>query len=214
MQGKVALDRTKYVSSSDFGFAVAGQWQDQAINMDLGVFNGETYSKAPGDNRKDVAGRLSVRLAKTDKGGKTGGLRLTGFASSGKANGGDTRQRVLGMLSYQAKAAGLGAEYAITKDAETKGRVISLWGTYDMTNSPLGLMVRLDKWDPNTEVDPAGIDLATGTQTRFIAGAAYRLTPMVRLLVDADIVSNQNGSADNGFRADNRSLYFHTEIKF
>ena len=214
MQGTVAIDRTKYVSSSDFGFAVAGAWNDQAVNMDVGVFNGETYSKAPGDNRKDVAGRLSVRLAETDQGGKTGGVRLTAFASTGKSNGGATRQRVLGMLSYHAKRARLGAEYAVTKDDETKGRVMSLWGSYDLADSPLGLMARVDQWDPDTDVDPTGVDLDTGSQTRIIAGVAYRLAPMVRLLLDADLVSAENGPAGNGYQAANRSLYFHTEIKF
>lgn len=214
MQGTVAIDRTKYVSSSDFGFAVAGAWDDQRVNMDLGVFNGETYSKAPGDNRKDVAGRISFRLAETDQGGKTGGLRLTGFASYGKSNGGDTRQRVLGMLSYQSRSIRLGTEYAVTKDGETRGRVLSAWGTYDLTDSPLGLMARVDQWDPDTDIDPTGVDLATGTQTRMIAGVAYRLAPMVRLLLDADIVSAQHGPAGNSFQAANRSLFFHTEIKF
>jgi hypothetical protein len=214
MQGTVAIDRNKYLSSSDFGFAVAGAWDDQAVSVDVGVYNGETYSNAPGDNRKDVAGRVSVRLAKTDQGGKTGGLRATGFASYGKSNGGETRQRMLGMLSYHAKALRLGAEYAVTKDDETKGRVMSAWGTYDLTDSPIGLMARVDQSDRDTDIDPVGVDLDSGTQTRLIAGVSYQLAPMVRLLLDADIVSAENGPASNSFEAANRSLYFHTEIKF
>ncbi len=96
MQGPIAMDRTGYLTSSDVGLSVDGNWKDNAVNMTAGIYNGEGYSKAPGDQHKDVAARVSVRLAGTDASGKTGGLRLTGFAQVGKSNGGGTRQRFLG----------------------------------------------------------------------------------------------------------------------
>lgn len=214
MQGTVAMDRTKYLSSSDFGLAIEGAWHDNAVSLDAGVYNGESYSKTPGDNRKDAAARASVRLASTDQGGKVGGLRLTGFVLYGKATGGLARERYLGMLSYVSKKVRLGAEVATTKDDALKGRVMSLWGTYRLTGKPIELIARVDRWDPDTDRDAVGFDLAVGEQTRLIAGASYQLTPMVRLLGDVDIVSVENGPASNPFRASNRSLFFHTEIKF
>ena len=214
MQGSVAVDRTKYVRSSDFGISAAGSWRDNAVNAEVGIFNGETYSKEPGDNRKDAAGRVSVRLAGTDVGGKTGGLRLTGFASYGKANEGGTRQRVMGMLSYHSKAIRLGAEYTATNDDEIKGKVMSGWGVYFLPDSPFAVIARVDHWDPDTDVTPVGTDLDTGTQTRVIGGVSYRLAPKVRLLLDADLLSAEGGEAGNSYDVKGRSIYFHTEIVF
>ncbi len=203
MQGPIAMDRIGYLTSSDIGLSVDGSWQRDAVNLTAGVYNGEGYSKAPGDQHKDVAARLSIRLAATDATGKTGGLRLTGFAQVGRSNGGGTRQRFLGLLSYQTRAITLGAEYAVTKDStaadspETAGRVISAFAVYNLPASPLAVIGRVDRWDPNTDVTPDGPDLASGEQTRVIGGVSYQLNPNVRLLLDADLASLTHGSPNN-----------------
>jgi len=219
MQGANPLDRTRYLSSSDFGAAVEGDWNDQAVNMDVGVFNGETYSGAPGDNRKDLEGRVSVRLFETDNTSKTGGLRVTGFALLGKATGGADRTRLVGMLSYSTKAMTLGAQYATMQDstlasAETKGRMMSLFGTYDLPDRPIGFMGRVDKWDPNTDLSPTIASLTASEQTRIVAGVYYQVGKNLKLLLDADISSLQNGPGPNAFEAANRSLFLHAEIKY
>lgn len=220
MQGSVALDRAGYLTSSDFGASVDGSWGDDAVNLTAGIYNGEGYSRALGDQHKDVAGRVSVRLMETDQGGPTGGLRLTGFALVGKANGGGDRQRFLGMLSYQSTRLTLGLEYAVTQDStaadapETAGRVMSAFGVYNLPGSPLALMARVDRHDPDTDVEPSGPDLDTGERTRVIAGVSYQMTPEVRFLVDADLLSLEHGSPDNAFNATRRTLYFHTEFRF
>lgn len=220
MQGSVALDRAGYLTSSDFGASVDGSWGDEAVNMTAGVYNGEGYSRALGDQHKDVAGRVSVRLLETNQGGPTGGLRLTGFALVGKANGGGDRQRFLGMLSYQDSSLTLAVEYAVTRDStaadapETRGRVLSAFGVYNLAGSPLALMARVDRHDPDTDADPAGPDLDAGERTRVIAGVSYQMTPEVRFLVDADLLSLEHGSPGNAFDATRRTLYFHTEFRF
>ncbi len=219
MQGKVAMDRAGYLSSADFGLAVEGGWREQAVNFDVGLFNGETYSRAPGDNRKDLAGRVSVRLLETNDMSKVGGLRLTGFAHVGQATGGADRRRLLGMLSYKTTALALGAEFAVTRDstaasAETDGRVMSLFGAYDVPDSKFGFMARVDRWDPDTDLNPATASLTASEQTRVIGGVSYRLARNVRLLFDADIASIQNGPGPNAFEAANRTLFVHAEIKF
>lgn len=219
MQGANPLDRARYLSSSDIGAAVEGAWQKQRVNMDAGLFNGETYSGAPGDNRKDLAGRVSVRLLETDNATKTGGLRLTGFALVGKATGGADRTRTVGMLSYSTTALTLGAQYAVMRDStlassETKGRMISFFGTYDLPGRPFGFMGRVDRWDPDTDRNPSVASLVASEQTRVIVGVTHQLAKNVKLLLDADVVSLQNGPGTNAFQATNRSLYLHTEIKY
>ena len=220
MQGTVALDRNRYLTSSDFGASVDGSWSDDRVNATVGIYNGEGYQREPGDHRKDLAGRVSVQLMGSDTTGKTAGLRLTGYGHYGRATGGGLRSRYVGMLSYQSKRITLGAEYGITSDStavdapETKGRVISAYGVYRPRNSRLALLARYDHVDPDTDVEPTEPDLSTGVRTRLIGGVSYQLTPDVRVMVDADLLSLEHGSPDNAFNATRRTLYFHTEFRF
>jgi hypothetical protein len=220
MQGTVAMDRNKYLTSSDFGVSVDGAWGGDRVNATAGIYNGEGYSNAPGDHRKDVAGRLSVQLVPSDTTGKTAGLRLTGFGHYGRATGGGLRSRYLAMLSYQSKRITVGGEYGVTSDStseespETRGRVISAYAVYRPANSKFALLGRYDQVDRDTDVEPLGPDLATGVQTRVITGVSYQMTPEVRLLLDADLLSLEHGSPDNAFNATRRTLFFHAEFKF
>ena len=77
MQGTVAVDRNGYLSSSDLGFLVDGNWGNEAVSMSAGVINGENYNRPLGDKGKDLVGRVSVRLISTDELSRTGGLRRT-----------------------------------------------------------------------------------------------------------------------------------------
>ncbi|MEX2181938.1 MAG: hypothetical protein WD771_07845 [Gemmatimonadaceae bacterium] len=218
-QGPNPLDRAKYLSSSDIGAAVEGSWGAQRVNLEAGVYNGETYSGAPGDNRKDFAARLSVRVLETANTSRTGGLRLTGFALVGQATGGTARTRTVGMVSYQTTSLLLGAQVALTQDstdasARTKGRMMSLFGTLEIPDGPFGLMGRLDRWDPDTDLNPAAGTPAASEQTRVIGGISYRLARNVKLLLDGDVVLLQNDPGNNAFQAANRSIYVHAEIKY
>lgn len=220
MQGSVALDRTRYLTSSDFGLSVSGDWKDDGINFAAGVYNGEGYNRTPGDQHKDVAARVSVRLAPSNATGAASGLRLTGYGHLGASNGGGTRSRFAGILSWQSERLAFGAELAVTRDStapdapDTRGRVISAYGVYNLPTSPISLLARLDAWDPDTEVEPSFSDPMHSSQQRVIAGVAYRLTPDVRLMLDADFVSMHHGSPDNAFEANRRSLLFQTEFRF
>ncbi|HTI04614.1 MAG TPA: hypothetical protein VL549_04820, partial [Gemmatimonadales bacterium] len=101
MQGTVALDRNGYLSSSDIGFGIDGKWSGDHVNGAVIFMNGENYNGGTGDQRKDVAARVSVRLAPTNDSSRVGGLRLTGYGHYGKPTGGGVRDRAVGMLSYR-----------------------------------------------------------------------------------------------------------------
>src|SRR2546427_1264029 len=157
MQGTMALDRNGFATAADFGAGIDGKWQDDQVNGQLTVVNGEGYSGGTGDNRKDVMARVSVRLLKTDDNSRVGGLRITGYAGVGKPTSGGTRNRFLGMLSYRSKQFTIAAEYAATKDTvtatpvpETTGRGISAFGVYHVPSSGVALIAPLDVVDPNT----------------------------------------------------------------
>ena len=87
MQGQMAMERAGYLSSSDFGAGVDGNWKKDFVNMQVGIYNGENYNQAPGDQRKDAMGRVSVRLLETDDGSRVGGLRLDRLRPGRQAHG-------------------------------------------------------------------------------------------------------------------------------
>ncbi len=220
MQGTVAMDRNGYLTSSDFGLSADMSWMDEGLDVAAGFFNGEGYSGAPGDQYKDVAGRVSVRLLRSDDASRLGGLRATGFALVGQRNGGGPRERYLGMLSWRSKALTVAAQYATTVDtvadteAAVDGQVVSAYATYGVPAWPIRLLARVDVVDPDTDREPDAPSLAAGRQTRVIAGVSYQATPNVRFLADADLASLNNGSPTPAFEGARRTLFFHAEYKF
>jgi hypothetical protein len=196
MQGQMAMERGGYLSSSDFGAGVDGNWKKDLVNMQVGIYNGENYNKGTGDQRKDAMGRVSARLMPTEDGSRVGGLRLTGYGQVGKPTGGGIRDRWIGMLSYKSKMLTLAGEYARTKDrqdappapatptAEIEGEVMSFFGVVKIPNSRAAIIGRVDLTDPDRNVD-------NNRQTRFIGGVSYQLTPALRLLADVDNVGFQ-----------------------
>jgi hypothetical protein len=211
MQGTTIFDRNHFFPSSDFGIGADGSWSGDAVNMQVGVFNGEGYSGAPGDPGKDVEGRVSFRLARTDLSSKVGGVRLTAFGQVGSANGGGSRSRFVGMLSYKSKAVTLAGEFGVRQDStgpttpSQKGSAFGAYGVFNLPNSRAAIIARYDRFDPNTDVSDDQI-------TDIIAGVSYTISPNVRVLLDADIASMTNST--NAFDAKNKLLLFQTEFSF
>ena len=203
MQGQMAMERGGYVSSSDFGIGVDGKFNADRLNFQVGMYNGENYSGALGDNRKDLMGRVSYRLLATDDGSRVGGLRLTGYAQLGAPSSGGQRNRFLGMLSYRTMNLTAALEVASTKDsttggntaigggavaakAQVTGSVISAFAVYHFPLTKISLIGRVDITDPNTSV--------TGDKlTRVIGGVSYQLSPNCRLLANVDALSFESG---------------------
>jgi len=217
MQGQMSLERGGYLSSSDFGLGVDGNWNADRVNMQVGIYNGESYSGGTGDKRKDLMGRVSVRVKPTDDASRVGGLRVTAYGQYGKPTSGGQRSRLLGMVSYRTKQITLAGEYAVTKDSTTgpvpapvahsSGSVASLFGVYHFTNSKAAVLARVDLTDPNTNV-------GNNRQTRFIAGASYQLSPNLRLLADVDMLSYQGGTPTPLLEATRSQAYFQAQFTF
>lgn len=193
MQGTMPTERNGFFNSGDLGFGVDGAWGQQMVNMQVGIYNGEGYH-GYGDARKDVEGRVSVRLLPSDDHGSRGGLRVTGYGQYGKPTDGGKRYRAIGMLSYHSKRFTIAAEGALRGDSTAgssttlrKGRLFAGYAVVRIPNSPVAVLARADLWDPNTS--------ATGDrQTRIIGGVSYDLSSYVRLLADVDAVSYQSGA--------------------
>ena len=216
MQGTVAMDRNGYLSSSDLGFLVDGNWGGEKVSMSAGVINGENYNRPLGDKGKDLVARVSLRLISTDDPGRQGGLRLTGYGHAGKPTGGGVRQRLLGVLSYRSKLLTLAGEAAITKDsarttpvtAGKKGRVFTTFGVLRVPpSSKLQFIGRLDLIDPNTSADD-------DRQTRYIIGVGYQVTPNLRVLADLDKVNYQGGVTSPALEVIRSQALFQVQFTF
>jgi len=203
MEGTTPFDRAGYMSSSDFGISVDGNFNHDLVNFQAMASNGENYNHTPGDQNKDFAARASVRLLATDDGSRVGGLRITGYAQSGTPTGGGQRQRFVGLVSYRSKMLTLAAEYGATKDTATatanslkKGSVFSAYGVLHLGSSPAAVLARVDVVDPNTCTNyGAAANCPASAQfdkrTIIIGGVSYQLSPQVRLLADIDRTSFQ-----------------------
>lgn len=213
MQGTIALDRNAYLTSSDLGFGVDGKWNNDAVNAQVAFVNGESYSGGPGDQRKDLEARVSVRVMGTNDSSRVGGLRLSGYAGYGKPTSGGQRNRFLGMVSYKTKQITLAGEFATTKDSvtatptpSTTGRVITAFGVYKIPSSKVALIARVDVVDPNTGA-------ANDKQTRIIGGVSYQLSPNLRLLLDIDHLSYE-ATPTPAQEAVRSQALFQTQITF
>jgi hypothetical protein len=189
MQGTIAVDRNGAMTSADIGFGVDGRWNNEQVNAQFAIVNGEGYAGGSGDFRKDVEARVSYRLQPTNDNSRVGGLRLSGYLGIGKVTGtGVDRNRYLGMLSYRTTQYTVAGEYVSVKGAVT-GSIISAFGTYHLSPpSKIALIARVDIFDPDNNVADNG-------NTRIIAGASYQLSPNVRMLADLDRVKPQGGGA-------------------
>ena len=213
MQGTTALDRNGYLTASDFGAGIDGTWQQDRVNGQVTLVNGEGYSGGPGDQRKDFQARVSVRAMNTDDNTRVGGLRLTAYAGIGKPTGGGTRNRLIGMASYRSKEFTVAAEFASMKDtnsavtlARHTERMISAFGVFHVPSSKVAVIARMDQYDPNTSV--------TGDrQTRVIAGASYQLHPNWRLLLDWDFLGYE-GTPTPAQEATRSQALFQTQLTF
>ena len=189
MQGTIAVDRNGAMSSADVGFGVDGRWNNEQVNGQIAIVNGEGYSGGTGDFRKDLQVRVSARVKPTNDASRVGGLRVTGYAGIGKATGGADRNRYLGLLSYRTQQYTLAGEYVSVKNAAVTGSIISAFGVYRFTGGKTAAIARIDVVDPNTSV-------ANNKVTRIIAGASYQLSPNIRLLADLDRQSFESGATD------------------
>jgi hypothetical protein len=222
MQGTTLFDRTSFMPSSDFGLGADGNWNKDQVNMQVGVYDGEGYSNAPGDPGKDASGRVSVRLANTDQGGRVGGVRLTGFAQVGSATGGSSRSRFIGQLSYKSKSLTLAGEYGMRQDStgahtpKQKGAAFGVFGVLNIPNSKAAIIARFETFDPNTDSTSNSTTVgntAIDKQTRIIAGVSYAISPNLMVLLDVDNTTLQYGST-NAFDVANKNLFFHTQFTF
>ncbi len=208
MQGPTVFDVNHYLTSGDLGLGMDGAWAKNKFDMQLWFGNGEGYASPETNQYKQYAARLSWRLVPSDDGGTRGGLRLTGYAQSDEATNGGARTVYAYGLSYKSKEYLLAAigGHAIEGTANTPANIFSFYGTLNPKGSKWGVIARVDLVNPNTRV-------SNDSNTRFIGGVSYALSPNVLLLLDVDNVSYQ-GTMTPAQQAQHSALSLHTQFTF
>lgn len=215
-QGTIFEDREGFLSSSDVGLSGHYNLPKGYGDVHLGVYNGDTYSRAEANDQKAFQVRGTLRpfpmASPVIK-----GLRLTAFYDADHAAHGLPRNRFVGAVTYEHKYFNAAADFLQTKDrasvtaTEVKAQGWSAWITPKfraLGESRWGLegLLRYDDLKPNKSVD--------AHRKRLIAGLAYWLPllrgPSAALLADVENVDND--TALN--RPDERRYSLHALLNF
>jgi hypothetical protein len=155
-QGTVFMERSGYGSSADVGFSGHYAIVNDYGDLHVGIYNGDTYSKAEPNDQKGIEGRFTLRpLARM---ATWKGLRLTAFFKSDHYIANSPRNRFLAAATFEHKNVNLGLEYLNATDkanaagAQVKGNGFSFWAT-PRTNVGLEGLFRYDSLKPNKDVD-------------------------------------------------------------
>jgi hypothetical protein len=198
-QGTIFEEREGFLSSSDFGVSAHYNFPGNYGDLHMGVYNGDTYTRADPNDQK--AFQIRGTLRPLPLGGSLKGLRLTAFYDADHYIKNGPRNRFIGNATFEHKWLNAGVDYVSTKDrtsisaAEVKGNGWGAWatpkfytkrevlpgGAEGKTSSFEGL-VRFDNLKPNKNVD--------ARRKRLIVGLAYWFPvlrgPSMALLADMD----------------------------
>lgn len=167
-QGTLFIEREGFLSSSDFGLSGHLAFPNNYGDLHLGVYNGDTYTKAEANDQKSFQIRGTLRPLPNMPIWK--GLRLTGFYDADNYVKSGERNRLDAALTFEHKYVNLGADYIDVSDqpsaktAAVKANGFDFWVTPRTTIGIEGFF-RYDSLKPNKDVD--------AKKNRTIAGVSY-----------------------------------------
>ena len=190
-QGTIFEEREGFLSSSDFGVSAHYNFPGNYGDLHMGVYNGDTYTKADPNDQK--AFQIRGTLRPFPLGGNLKGLRLTAFYDADHYVKDSPRNRFIGNATFEHKYVNAGVDYFDAKDrtsvsvAEVHSSGWGAWATpkflvLQESKSGIEGLVRYDSLKPNKDVD--------ARRKRLIVGVAYWFPllrgPSAALLVDMD----------------------------
>jgi hypothetical protein len=169
-QGTVFSERDGFLSSSDAGASFHYNLPSNAVEVHVGVYNGENYNRAEVNGQKAFEVRGSVRPF-TSGAPVLRGLRVHVFYDGDSYVKNAERRRTIGSVTFEHKYVNAGYEYLNAKDQTSatkpsiEGKGYSVWAT---PKSPQGweALLRYDHLTPNDVFTPQ-------VRNRTIAGVAY-----------------------------------------
>lgn len=173
------VDRLKFGTSADWGVHVGGDVFDGKIGYALSGVNGGTYSNPSRSESQDLdfEGRLSLSPVE--------GLTLAAGGYRGKlAKQAPTRHiamRTNGLVAYNAKRFGVGAEYfqaanymTVDKPKQDRSRGASAWASV-VVYEPVSVFGRFDWAKMSLDLNPDLVD------TYALGGVEYKFNKAVNL---------------------------------
>jgi len=212
VQGTVFSEREGTIpGSGDFGIGYFTPLPTNHGEVQVGVYNGEGFTRNEATKHKSVQGRMTVRPFPGK--GLAQGLRAHGFYDLGWYDRDRPRRHGIVMGSYEHPRVVATAQWltaterplaTMTSDAERRGYSAFL----ELRQGPTGWagLVRAETFDPDTS-------RADDDHTRVIAGAAYWLRPSGSTIGLVFTIEDVRYGAAAGVR-DEARLLAQTHIQF
>jgi hypothetical protein len=196
-QGTTFVERTGLLSSSDVGLTAHANGPAGYGDLQLGFYNGDTYTRPEANGQKAFQARASVRPLPRHSFLK--GARLHAFYDHDSPVAGGRRERFVATVTFEHRHANLGFDYVSAEDrvsglasaptVEASG--YSVWIT-PRTSFGLEGLFRYDHFEPNRATG--------GAKRETIAGVAYwipvRKAPLTAaLLLDYDGIAYDSALA-------------------
>lgn len=170
-QGTSFVEREGGLNSSDLGLTIVTSFPSGYGDVQVGVYNGEGYSRPEVNDRKALMMRATLKPMPTHTLAK--GLRIIGYYHADRYVQGAPRTRAAGSVMFEHARLNAGADIVRRVDQpapasrEVTGEGYSFFVTPFFGEKGRGLegLLRYDAFDPDTDV--------AGERQRLIAGAAY-----------------------------------------
>jgi hypothetical protein len=185
-QGTVFSEREGFLSSSDAGASFHYSLPSNYGDVHVGVYNGETYSKAETNNEKALQFRGTLRPFATGA-PVLRGLRAHLFYDADKYVMNAERKRLIGSLTFEHQYLNGAFEYLDTHDqtsakpgtADANGKGFSIWATPRAKGWEA--LLRYDHLTPNTSAlistsaspNPGTTTFDSQKRNRTIVGVSY-----------------------------------------
>ncbi len=175
-QGTTFFERNGYQSSADAGVSFRTAFPQNYGDFQVGIYNGEGYSKAETNGQKALMVRGTVRPLPMHS--FLRGLRFTGFYTNDSYMPNDPRNRSVFNVTFEHKYANLAWEYADTKDKPTaasrelhgKGWSFFVTPKKPFANgSSIEALIRYD----HMRKDTTSTTMPDNLDERWIGGVAY-----------------------------------------
>lgn len=215
---KVLVDSEKLLDTTDLGACLVINLPKDLGEAVFAVLNGPGYTKPESDKFKDINPRIT--LVPLPKNEMFKGLSISGHYYLGKCSDGKNdydRNRMGALINFTNSFINIGGEIDISNDQklnkngnieDINGRGFSTFGELKfakITTTSLrnvGLIVRIDSWDPNTDVENDAHDI-------LLAGFVYTMTKNFRTSLSFQQFSYENSKIETA-----RQISCQAEVKF
>ena len=212
VQGLMFSEREGVIpGSGDFGVGYFTPLPSNYGELQVGIYNGEGFSKSEATKHKSFQGRLSVRPF--PMGGLAQGLRVNGFYDLGWYDRNQPRRHGIVMGSYERPRIVATAQWltaterplvTMTQDAERRGYSTFLEVRQGVTG--WAGLARLERFDPDTAKPD-------DQHRRVIAGMAYWMQPSKTTVGLVFTIEDVRYGSAAGLRDEDRFLA-QTHIEF